>query len=51
MSCNGATFANLTRTGTGVKTDTLKLSKYHFSILDELYQQRDEEELIFQLEV
>jgi non-specific serine/threonine protein kinase len=28
----------------------LKLSKYHFSILDELYQQRDEEELIFQLE-
>ena len=28
----------------------LKLSKYHFSILDELYEQRDEEELIFQLE-
>jgi non-specific serine/threonine protein kinase len=32
------------------KADNLKLSKYHFSVLDELYQQRDEEELIFQLE-
>lgn len=29
---------------------TLKLSKYHFSIVDELYAQRDEEELTFQLE-
>lgn len=33
-----------------VQSDTLKLSKYHFSIIDELYLQRNEEELIFQLE-
>jgi non-specific serine/threonine protein kinase len=30
--------------------DNLKLSKYHFSIIDELYEQRDEEELVFKLE-
>ncbi|AYD46400.1 DEAD/DEAH box helicase [Arachidicoccus soli] len=29
---------------------SLKLSKYHFNIVDELYAQRDEGELIFQLE-
>ncbi|HEY0298013.1 MAG TPA: DEAD/DEAH box helicase, partial [Arachidicoccus sp.] len=29
---------------------SLKLSKYHFSVVDELYAQRDETELIFQLE-
>jgi superfamily II DNA or RNA helicase len=42
-------YALLFKVGEG-KTDNLKLSKYHFSVLDELYQQRDEEELIFQLE-
>ena len=42
-------YALMFKVGEG-KTDTLKLSKYHFSVLDELYQQRDEEELIFQLE-
>ena len=42
-------YSLLFKVGEG-KTDNLKLSKYHFSILDELYQQRDEEELIFQLE-
>lgn len=29
---------------------SLKLNKYHFTIIDELYAQRDEKELIFQLE-
>ncbi|ANI90687.1 helicase SNF2 [Arachidicoccus ginsenosidimutans] len=29
---------------------SLRLSKYHFSVVDELYAQRDESELIFQLE-
>ena len=33
-----------------VQNDTLQLSKYHFNIVDELYAQRDESELIFQLE-
>ncbi|QES90994.1 DEAD/DEAH box helicase [Rhizosphaericola mali] len=28
----------------------IKLSKYHFSIIEELYEKRDEEELVFQLE-
>ena len=42
-------YALLFKVGEG-KADNLKLSKYHFSVLDELYQQRDEEELIFQLE-
>ena len=42
-------YSLLFKVGEG-KADNLKLSKYHFSILDELYQQRDEEELIFQLE-
>ena len=42
-------YSLLFKVGEG-KTDNLKLSKYHFSILDELYEQRDEEELIFQLE-
>ncbi len=42
-------YSLLFKVGDG-QTDTLKLSKYHFSVLDELYQQRDEEELIFQLE-
>ena len=42
-------YSLLFKVGEG-KADTLKLSKYHFSVLDELYQQRDEEEIIFQLE-
>jgi non-specific serine/threonine protein kinase len=42
-------YSLLFKVGEG-KADNLKLSKYHFSILDELYDQRDEEEIIFQLE-
>lgn len=42
-------YSLLFKVGEG-KTDNLKLSKYHFSVIDELYQQRDETELIFQLE-
>lgn len=42
-------YALLFKVGEG-KTENLKLSKFHFSVIDELYQQRDEEELIFQLE-
>jgi non-specific serine/threonine protein kinase len=42
-------YSLLFKVGEG-KSDNLKLSKYHFSVIDELYQQRDEEELIFQLE-
>lgn len=37
------------RIGEG-RTDNLKLSNYHFSIIDELYDNRDEDELIFALE-
>jgi non-specific serine/threonine protein kinase len=42
-------YSLLFKVGEG-KVDNLKLSKYHFSILDELYEQRDEEELVFKLE-
>jgi non-specific serine/threonine protein kinase len=42
-------YALLFKVGEG-KSDTIKLSKYHFSLIDELYKMRDEEELIFQLE-
>jgi len=42
-------YSLLFKVGEG-KADNLKLSKYHFSIIDELYEQRDEEELIFKLE-
>ena len=42
-------YALLFKVGEGSQQN-LKLSKYHFSILDDLYEQRDEEELIFQLE-
>ena len=42
-------YSLLFKVGEG-KADNLKLSKYHFSVIDELYQQRDETELIFQLE-
>lgn len=39
----------LFRVGEG-KSGSMKLSKYHFSVVEELYMQRDEEELFFQLE-
>jgi superfamily II DNA or RNA helicase len=42
-------YSLLFRMGEG-KTDKLKISKYHFSVIDELYEERDDAELIFQLE-
>jgi non-specific serine/threonine protein kinase len=42
-------YSLLFRVGEG-KTDSLKLSNYHVSVVDELYEQRDEAELIFKLE-
>ena len=42
-------YSLLFRVGEG-KTDTLKLSRYHLSVVDDLYATRDEEELIVQLE-
>ena len=42
-------YSLLFRVGEG-KTDTLKLSRYHLSVVDELYETRDEEELMVQLE-
>ncbi len=42
-------YSLLFRVGEG-KTDTLKLSRYHLSIVDELYETRDEEELVVKLE-
>lgn len=42
-------YALLFRVGEG-KAGNMKLSKYHFSVIEELYLQRDEEELFFQLE-
>ncbi|TAH14369.1 MAG: helicase SNF2, partial [Sphingobacteriia bacterium] len=42
-------YSLLFRVGDG-KTGDMKLSKYHFSVIEELYLQRDEEELFFQLE-
>jgi superfamily II DNA or RNA helicase len=42
-------YSLLFRVGEG-KTDSLKLSRYHLSVVDELYENRDEEELIVQLE-
>ncbi len=42
-------YSLLFRVGEG-KTGNMKLSKYHFSVIEELYLQRDEEELSFQLE-
>ena len=32
------------------RTDKLKLSRYHMSVIDELYENRDAEELTIQLE-
>ncbi|HVZ56311.1 MAG TPA: SNF2-related protein [Chitinophagaceae bacterium] len=42
-------YALLFRIGEG-KTNHLKLSRYHLSVIDELYESRDEEELSLQLE-
>jgi non-specific serine/threonine protein kinase len=42
-------YSLLFRVGDG-KSGDMKLSKYHFSVIEELYLQRDEEELFFQLE-
>jgi hypothetical protein len=42
-------YSLLFRVGEG-KTNSLKLSRYHLSVVDELYEQRDEEELSVQLE-
>ncbi|TAL49733.1 MAG: helicase SNF2 [Chitinophagaceae bacterium] len=42
-------YALLFRVGEG-KTNQLKLSRYHMSVIDELYETRDENELVMQLE-
>ena len=42
-------YALLFRVGEG-KTDKLKLSRYHLSVIDDLYESRNEEELTIQLE-
>lgn len=42
-------YSLLFRVGEG-KTNQLKLSRYHMSVIDELYENRDEEELVMQLE-
>jgi non-specific serine/threonine protein kinase len=42
-------YSLLFRVGDG-KQGNIKLSKYHFSVIEELYLQRDEQELFFQLE-
>ncbi|MES2006253.1 MAG: DEAD/DEAH box helicase [Bacteroidota bacterium] len=42
-------YSLLFRVGDG-KSGNMKLSKYHFSVIEELYLQRDEQELFFQLE-
>lgn len=42
-------YSLLFRVGEG-KTNSLKLSRYHVSVVDELFESRDEEELVVQLE-
>lgn len=42
-------YSLLFRVGEG-RTDNLKLSRYHLSVIDELYENRDQEELTIQLE-
>lgn len=42
-------YSLLFRVGEG-KQDQLRLSKYHMSVIDELYEERNEEELVVQLE-
>ncbi|MDB5193931.1 MAG: box helicase [Segetibacter sp.] len=42
-------YSLLFRVGEG-KNEKIKLSRYHFGVIEELYENRDEEELFFQLE-
>ncbi len=42
-------YSLLFRVGEG-KATSIKLSKYHFSVIEDLYEKRDEEELVFKLE-
>jgi SNF2 family DNA or RNA helicase len=42
-------YSLLFRVGEG-KSDEVKLSRFHFSVIEELYEDRNEEELFFQLE-
>ena len=42
-------YSLLFRVGDG-KAEKMKLSRYHFSVIEELYENRNEEELFFQLE-
>lgn len=42
-------YSLLFRVGEG-KSTNIKLSRYHFGVIEELYEQRDEEELVFKLE-
>ncbi len=42
-------YSLLFRVGEG-KATTIKLSRYHFSVIEELYNERNEEELFFELE-
>ena len=42
-------YSLLFRVGEG-KATNIKLSKYHFSVIEELYDQRNEEELFVKLE-
>lgn len=42
-------YALLFKVGEG-RSSEMRLSKYHFSVIEDLYQQRDEEELMVQLE-
>jgi superfamily II DNA or RNA helicase len=42
-------YSLLFRVGEG-KSEKMKLSRYHFSVIEELYENRNEEELFFQLE-
>lgn len=42
-------YSLLFRVGEG-KSEKIKLSRYHFSVIEELYENRNEEELFFQLE-
>ncbi|MFT4205169.1 MAG: SNF2-related protein [Chitinophagaceae bacterium] len=43
-------YSLLFQVGQNETNHDIKLSKYHFSVIEELYEQRDEEELFFQLE-
>ena len=43
-------YSLLFQVGQNETNQDIKLSKYHFSVIEELYEQRNEEELFFQLE-